>query len=113
MRNKIIAILSLLFFLISCTYNREKRKEIVKDKIIMLNENLEKWNELTEEILNDNYVNSHLGKFINPSNLDKELREELIDKEISAISVQKNGECKEIEYITNWIEYPAGRLYLT
>lgn len=79
----------------------------------MLNENLNDWNELTEEILQDNYVNSNLGKFINASNLNKELKEKLTDKEISTISVQKNGECKEVEYMTDWTEYPVGSLYLT
>ena len=113
MRNKIYAILSILLFLSSCADNREKRKEIVKDKIVILNENLNEWNALTEEILNDKYVNSQLGKFINPSNLNKKLREKLIDKEISTISVQNNERCKEVEYITNWTNYPVGTLYLT
>jgi len=103
----------LILSVISCTDNRQKRKDIVAEKIEILNNELNEWSDLTQRILKNEYVNSHLGKFISPNDLDKSLSKELKEKGIIRLSVHKSSNCQEVEYSTNWTEYPIGSLYLT
>jgi len=106
-------ILSFILTLTSCSDNRQKRKDIVAYKIVMINENRTDWENLTKDILDDPFVNERLGKFINPTELNDKLKKRLLEQGIVRLSVQKQDNCKEVEYATNWIEYPVGALYLT
>lgn len=108
-----ILIFALAFSLFSCKNNREKRKEIVFKTIEEFSQNEGEWNNLTQRILKNEFVNSNLGMFINPIDLEESLASALTKKGISQISVQNNSECKEVEYITEWTNYPIGTLYLT
>lgn len=113
MRNNIIAMLAFLLLLMSCGDRKEARIEIVEDKMIMLKEDLNEWNKLTQQILSDQYVNANLGKLIKPASLNGSLKEQLIDRDVLNISAQKNGDCKEVEFVTGWTSYPIVTLYLT
>ena len=109
----IILIFLLTFSLLSCIDNREKRKEIVSEKIEQLSEKQNEWNNLTNRILENQFVNSNLGKGIYPTDLEQTLSTELISSGIKRITVRNSSECKEVEYETEWTEYPIGTLYLT
>ena len=101
------------FSLLSCKDNREKRKEIVSEKIEQLSEQQTEWNNLTQRILKDPFVISSQGKNTYPEDLGKALSKELEEKGIKRIVVGISSECKEVEYETRWTEYPIGTLYLT
>nr|WP_321453169.1 hypothetical protein [uncultured Carboxylicivirga sp.] len=73
----------------------------------------QEWNSLTKHILENEFVNSNLGKGIYPHDLENKLSTELINKGISFITVSNNHECKQVEYATKWTKYPIGTLYLT
>ncbi len=107
-----LLILSFVLTLTSCSDNRQKRKDIVADKIVLINENRTEWENLTKDILDDPYVNQQLGKFINPDELNDNLKSRLLKKGIIRLSVQKGNTCKEVEYATDWTEYPVGAIYL-
>ena len=107
-----LLILSFVLTLTSCSDNRQKRKDIVADKIVLINENRTEWENLTKDILDDPYVNQQLGKFINPAELNDNLKSRLLKKGIIRLSVQKGNTCKEVEYATDWTEYPFGAIYL-
>ena len=107
-----LLILSFVLTLTSCSDNRQKRKDIVADKIVMINENRTEWENLTKDILDDPYVNQQLGKFINPAELNDNLKSRLLKQGIIRLSVQKGNTCKEVEYATDWTEYPVGAIYL-
>ena len=107
-----LLILSFVLTLTSCSDNRQKRKDIVADKIVLMNENRTEWENLTKDILDDPYVNQQLGKFINPAELNDNLKSRLLKKGIIRLSVQKGNTCKEVEYATDWTEYPVGAIYL-
>ncbi|WP_299261835.1 hypothetical protein [uncultured Aquimarina sp.] len=109
----IILIFLLTFSLLSCKDNREKRKEIVAEKIAQFSEKQTEWNDLTNRILENQFVNANLGKGVYPSDLEKSLANDLINSGIKRITVRNNSECKEVEYATEWIKYPIGTLYLT
>jgi len=111
--NTKILIFLLTFSLISCKDNKEKRKEIVSEKIEQFSEKQTKWNNLTNRILENQFVNSNLGKGIYPTDLVQPLSTELIENGIKFITVRNDSECKEVEYATEWTEYPIGTLYLT
>lgn len=111
--NKIILIFALTFSLLSCKDNREKRKEIVAEKIVQIAENQTEWNSLTVRILKDPFAISNQGKGTYPKDLEKGLAKELDEKGILRITVRTNSECKTVEYTTNWTDYPIGTLYLT
>jgi hypothetical protein len=108
-----LLILPLIITLASCSDNREKRKDIVADKIVMINENRDEWEKLTKDILSDSYVNQQLGKFISPGHLNKDIQERLTKYGVVRLSVEKLNNCNEVEYATNWTDYPVGVLYLT
>ena len=110
---KITLSLILIFSLLACKDNKEKRKEIVLEKIDLISKNQKEWDNLTNRILKDSYVISNVGLMISPSELDNSLKQELEDKGIRKITVNMNGECKEVEYTTNWTAYPIGTLYLS
>lgn len=112
MLNRIL-ILIFIITLASCTDNRQKRKDIVADKIVMINENRTELEKLTKDILDDPFVNQQLGKLISPSQLSDKLKERLLKQGIVRLSVQKQDNCQEVEYATDWTEYPIGALYLT
>ena len=99
--------------IISCKEPHEKRKDIVSKRIELINEQLEDWNELKNMILKDGYVNNHLGKMITPSDLNEQIATELDKKGIRFLSVTKNSDCHEVEFATDWTEYPIGSLYLS
>lgn len=103
----------LTFSFLSCTDNREKRRKIVSEKIEVFSKKETEWNYLTQQILKEPFVNANMGKFINPQSLSKPIAKELKNKGIYRITVNNNSECKEVEYTTNWTEYPIGTLYLT
>ncbi len=109
----IFLIFLLTFCLLSCKDNREKRKEIVSEKIEQLSEKQTEWNNLTNRILENQYVKSNLGKGIYPTDLEQSLSTELIKNGIEFITVRNDSECKEVEYATKWTKYPIGTLYLT
>ena len=111
---KIKYIFTVLFFgsLISCSDDRQRRKDIVADKIEDINSNQREWNSLTERILKDEYVNSRLGYFINPKELNESLSIDLREKEVISLSVDKTRNCQEVEYTTSCTKYPIGTLYL-
>jgi len=109
----IILIFLLTFSLISCKDNREKRKEIVSEKIDQFSGKQVEWKNLTNQILENKFVKSNLGKGIYPSDLEQYLSTELINNGIKRITVRNSSECKEVEYETEWTEYPIGTLYLT
>ncbi|WP_412983941.1 hypothetical protein [Pontimicrobium sp. IMCC45349] len=111
--NTKILIFLLTFSLLSCKDNKEKRKEIVTEKIEQFSEKETEWNNLTNRILENQYVNSNLGKRIYPIDLEQSLSTELIENGIKFITVLNDSECKEVEYATEWTEYPIGTLYLT
>lgn len=48
MRNNIIGMLVILVLVVSCTDSKEVRREMVEDKMIMMNEDLNDWNQLTQ-----------------------------------------------------------------
>ena len=102
----------LTFSLLSCSDNKEKRKEIVLEKIDFISKNQKEWDNLTNRILKDSYVISNEGLIIEPSDLDNSLKQELEDKGIRKITVNIYDDCKEVEYSTKWTEYPIGALYL-
>ena len=108
-----ILIFLLTFSLLSCKDNKEKRKEIVSDKIEQFSEKQTEWNNLTSRILENQFVNSNLGKGIYSTDLEQYLSTELIENGIKFITVRNDSECKEVEYATEWTEYPIGTLYLT
>ncbi|WP_299782974.1 hypothetical protein [uncultured Formosa sp.] len=68
---------------------------------------------MTNRILKNQFVNSNLGKGIYPTDLEQSLSAELIENGIKLITVRNDSECKEVEYATEWTEYPIGTLYLT
>jgi meiotically up-regulated gene 157 (Mug157) protein len=103
----------LIFSLLSCKDNKEKRKEIVLKKIDLISKNQKEWDNLTNRILKDSYVISNLGLIISPNKLDNSLKQELEDKGIRKITVNMNDDCKKVEYTTNWTAYPIGTLYLS
>ena len=109
----IILIFILTFILSACKDNKEKRKEIVAEKITQFSDKESEWNNLTNRILENEYVNSNLGKGIYPNDLEQSLSTELIKNGIKFITVRNDSECKEVEYATEWTEYPIGTLYLT
>lgn len=84
----------------------------MRDEIEKLSVNKQEWSMLSQKILSDEYVNSNLGRFICTNDLENSISKELINKGIVRISVTKDSICKEIEYSTNWTEYPIGTLYL-
>lgn len=90
----------LTFSLLSCSDNKEKRKEIVLEKIDFISKNQKEWDNLTNRILKDSYVISNEGLIIEPSDLDNSLKQELEDKGIRKITVNIYDECKEVEYST-------------
>lgn len=106
-------ILSIILTLVSCKDNRQKRKDIVADRIVLINENRTELENLTKDIIEDPYVNQKLGKYIDPTELDINLKEQLIKRGIVRFSVQKQNNCQEVEYVTDWTQYPVGTLYLT
>jgi hypothetical protein len=112
MLNRLLILLFILT-LASCADKRQKRKDIVAEKIVMINENRTELEKLTMDILDDPFVNQQLGKFISPSQLGDKLKERLIKQGLIRISVQKQDNCTEVEYLTDWTEYPVGSLYLT
>jgi hypothetical protein len=109
----IVLIFSLTFLLLSCKDNREKRKEIVLEKIEKIVNERAEWDNLTNQILENPFVNSNLGKAIYSTELDESLANELIQKGIRQITVRNSLECKEVEFETEWTKYPIGILYLT
>ncbi|AUC16524.1 hypothetical protein BTO06_15805 [Tenacibaculum sp. SZ-18] len=109
----IILIFVLTFSLYSCTDNKEKRKEIVAEKIAQFSDKKAEWNKLRNRILANQFVNSNLGKGIYPSDLEQSLSTELIKKGIKFITVCNDSDCKKVEYATGWTEYPIGTLNLT
>ena len=64
-------------------------------------------------ILENEYVNSNLGKAIYVTDLEQTLSKDLIKNGIKFITVRNDSECKEVEYATQWTKYPIGTLYLT
>ena len=109
----IILIFILTSSLYSCTDDKEKRKEIVAEKIAQFSDKKAEWNNLTNRILENQFVNSNLGKGIYPTDLEQSLSTELINNRIKFITVRNDSECKEVEYATEWTEYPIGTLNLT
>jgi hypothetical protein len=109
----IILIFLLTFICFACKDNREKRKEIVSEKIEQFSEKQAEWHNLTNRILENQFVNSNLGKGLYPTDLEQSLSTELIKNGIDFIVVRSDSECKEVEYATEWTEYPIGTLYLT
>lgn len=109
---KITLTLILVFSLLSCSDNKEKRKEIVLEKIDLISKNQKEWDNLTNRILKDSYVISNEGLIIEPSDLANSLGKELENKEIGHFTVHIYEDCKEVEYSTKWTEYPIGALYL-
>jgi hypothetical protein len=107
-----ILIFLLTFSFLSCKDNKEKRKEIVSEKIEQFSEKKAEWNYLTNRILESQFVNSNLGKGIYPTDLEQSLSTELIKNGIKRITVRNSSECKEVEYETDY-EYPIGTLHLT
>lgn len=111
--NNIILIFIIAFGLLSCKDNREKRKEIVAEKIEEITENQSEWNSLTERILKDPFAISNQGKSTYPKDLERDLEKELDDKGIKSFTVGTSSECQKVEYETEWTTYPIGTLYLT
>ncbi|WP_298507013.1 MULTISPECIES: hypothetical protein [Flavobacteriaceae] len=109
----IILIFILTFSLFSCKDNKEKRKEIVAEKITQFSSERIEWNDLSQRVLKDPFVNANAGKFINPLDLNESIAKELEEKGIYRLTVINNSKCQEVEYTTNWTEYPIGTLYLT
>ena len=70
------------------------------------------WNSLTQRLLENEYVNSYLGKVIYPMDLNESLSAELKEKGVKQISARNSDDCKEVEYETEY-EYPIGTLHLT
>jgi hypothetical protein len=112
MLNKLLILLFILT-LASCADYRQKRKDIAANKIVMINENRTELEKLTKDILNDPFVNQQLGKFISPYQLNDKLKERLLNQGIVRLSVQKQDNCNEVEYVTGWTEFPVGAFYLT
>jgi len=110
-RNTVL-ILLLIFILSSCKDSRGRRKVIVSEKIEYLLENQAEWNNLTQRILKESYVNENLGEFINPIDLSKPIAKELDERGIYRITVYNDPKCKKVEYTTDWTKYPIGTLYL-
>jgi hypothetical protein len=108
---KILSLIILLF-LISCTDYKTKRKNIVTEKIIEINNDIIKWKKLNQEILNDQIVNKELRHTIKRTQLNSHLQTKLEEFEISSFVVYKSEDCDRIEYRTDWSEYPIGSLYL-
>ena len=75
----IILVFVLTFSLLSCSDNKEKRKEIVLEKIDLISKNQKEWDNLTNRILKDSYVISNEGLIIEPIDLDNSLKQELED----------------------------------
>ena len=67
---------------------------------------------MTNRILENQFVNSNLGKGIYPTDLEQSLSTELIENGIKFITVRNDSECKEVEYQTDY-EYSIGTLHLT
>ncbi len=98
--------------IISCKDNRQKRDEMVKDKIESFHQNQTEWDSLAQKILRDDFVISHSGKNIKPEELNKPISDELQRKGIVSFSISNNEFCSEVEFVTNWTSYPIGTLYL-
>ena len=110
---RILTILSISILLCSCKNSKEKREDIVQEKIKAITENLNDWNRLSSYLLKDDVINSKLGLTVNTSELKHQLRDELINKGIVSITVSKFEQCNKIEYQTKWTNYPVGTMYLT
>ncbi|MFB6320809.1 hypothetical protein [Saccharicrinis sp. FJH54] len=108
----IILTFIMTFSLLSCKNNTEKRKEIVIKKITQFSDKQAEWNNLTNRILENQFVKSNLGKGIYPTDFEKYLSTELIKNGVKRITVHKSSECKEVEYEFDY-EYPIGTLHLT
>jgi hypothetical protein len=111
MLNRLLILLYILL-LASCFDSRQNRKNIVSEKIEMINENIIEWEKLTKDILEDHYVNQKLGLSIYPDELSEKLKGKLLKQGIIWLSVQKNVECDEVEYRTDWADFPIGALHL-
>lgn len=96
-----------------CIDNREAIKEIVSDKIECINNGQDKWNKITQQLLNNDYINSRLGLYINPKDLNSNLYEELQEQGVIRLSVTKNIDCQKVEYSLDWMEQNSCSLYLT
>ena len=100
-------------FVSGCGDNRATIKEIVYDKIESFNKELDNWNIITQQLLGNDYVNSHLGLFINPKDLNSDLYEKLKEQGVIRFTVTKNIGCQEVEYTLDWMEKNYCTLYLT
>ncbi len=112
MLNKLI-ILTLIISFTSCLDNRQRRKDIVAEKIVIINENRTEWENLTKDILNDLFVNQKLGKLVSPTELNFDLKNRLLKQGILRLSVNKYNNCMQVEYDTDWTDYPIGALNIT
>ena len=101
----------LLFGLISCD-NSSRRRNTVARVIRQVQLHEAEWNTLTQNILSDSYVRNRINMYIRPEELPKNIQNELTTRGVVRLTVN-NTECKEVEYTTNWTDYPIGTLYLT
>ena len=101
----------LCFVLIATFISCSNRKEIVLEKIddFRLEEKI--WNDLTKRILNDNTVNHKLGLLVKLDELEKSLADELTEKKVAYITVDKSQDCRKVEYQKAW-DKKIGTQYL-
>ncbi|MDP4269548.1 MAG: hypothetical protein Q8909_05425 [Bacteroidota bacterium] len=110
---KTLLLFCLTATLFSCANYPKKRKALVAKKIECFINQRGEWNRINQLVLNDSYVNAHLGKQITLDKLKASLSSELKLKGIVQLSLEKTSSGLEVEYLTNWTEYPIGTLYLT
>ena len=111
MKNLLVILIVLITA--GCGDNRATVKEIVSDKIESFDKELDNWNKITQQLLGNDYVNSHLGLYINPKDLNSNLYEELQEQGVIRFSVTKNIDCQRVEYSLDWMEQNSCSLYLT
>lgn len=111
MRIVVIFILVTLLFS-SCSDIRKERRKVVEKIIIDFQKNKLHWNSLKHQLLNDQYIDTHLGLLITPEQLNDSLGVQLTKEKILYVSLIKYDSCEEITINTDWTRYPIGALTL-
>jgi len=106
----------ILTILTSCNYiNTDKKRS---DKVESYKEffyiNQKTFDQLTEELLTNEKINSKIGQLLTAEDVDELTNIKLRRLEIESFSISQTKCGKlEIEYKTTWTKYPIGQMYLS
>jgi hypothetical protein len=98
-KTKSILFLICLVSILSCKDSNQRRKEVMAEKVVELNDEMGYWNSLKDRIIADG--GDRMKK------LDKALQTELEQAGIRDVYIG-GTEYYEISFYTNWTSYPIG-----